>query len=254
MRLLLAASVAVGALVLPVAVRAQELVMDPITEANEVKNTLHDIADYDVQTKDLTNLIKTLQLAIQAYNAVNSITNVNSVSSALMLLQTRMPLPQDVNSVVQLLQGLGAGGTLAGIVQSLLASQQVYHVPGNDFQATRINNNATATAGQFAVAQQVYQASTARLTGADDLQARMGTALTSAEKTDLISRVGIETLRAQAQTNQLLATQIMQSAQSRLDDERLEQQRRQSVDNLVLVATEIIATGGALPAGMAWAF
>lgn len=259
MKRLLLATTALITLAAPA--RAQWAVIDIAANVKAAEAALHDAKDlalqleartqaardYVMQDLHLGQMIDTLRTTQRIYNEANAITNISSVSGALGYVQTRVPLPAGVGDVVGAIQGASYGGSISRQVIAFAERNRVYRPPGDDFQARRINNAAVSNAASMAVAQEVYAANATRLTGQDDLQARLGTARTQAEKQDLIARATIENGRAQAQANQLAATAMLAQAQRDADQQAQEQARRQSADAMVEEADAIIRAGGRRP-------
>lgn len=224
-------------------------VIDIAANLSLAKQVIHDLKDEISQDAQLAELIETYRMTQTIWAEANAVTDVHSVSQALGFIQTRFPLPAEVSDVVGLMQGVGSGGPLAGQVVGFLERNVAYAPGARDFQAWRINTNAQSTAGQMAMAQETYVAANRRLEGADELQRRLSTARTQAEKHDLTARGTIELNRAQAQTNQLLAAQLWANARRDADTQVQEQARRQSVDRMVEEADAVIAAGGRRGAG-----
>lgn len=223
---------------------AEAAIADAKDYALQVEARTQAAKDYVMQDLHLGQMIDQLRTAQTIWREANALTNISSVSGALGYVQTRVPLPGAANEVVGLIQGLSYGGSLSGYVTGFLGSNRVYSPPGDDFQARRIRANSMSNAGSMAIAQEVYTASATRLTGQDDLQARLASARTQAEKQDLIARATIENGRAQAQANQIAAASMLAQARRDADMQVLEQERRQSADMMVEEAETIIRNGG----------
>lgn len=219
-------------------------VIDIAANLKMARQVIHDLKDEIAQDAQLAELIGIYRTSQAAYYEANAITNIDSWQGALGYAQTRFPLPTEIGDVAALFQGVGSGGSIMPQVVGFLERNVAYAPRAPDFQAWRINTNAQTTAGQMAIAQQSYDAATRRLEGADEMQGRMASARTVAEKHDLTARAGIEGVRAQAQGNYLLASLLWQNARRDADEQVQEQSRRQSVDRMIEDADAVIAGGG----------
>jgi type IV secretion system protein VirB5 len=229
--------------------RAQGIpVIDIQANLRLIEQTIHNAKDYVMQDLHLAKMVETLREAKYYYNEVNALTSIHDVGSALGYVQTRVPLPSDTAEVVSMMQGLSYGGSVSQAVLGYLDRNTVYQPPGQDFQALRINQNATGNAGTMALAEAAFRASASRLEGADQLQSRLATARTQAEKQDMIAKANIENGRALALIAQLQSAALMAQARVERNEQVLEQERRMSADLMVQEADAVIRSGGRRPA------
>lgn len=213
-------------------------------EIHNISTAIRDAKAAVVRDLHLVEAMKIYRTGDLLYREANAITNISNMSEALGYAQTRVPLPHEVWDVAGMMTGMGSGGPLASQVVRFVDQNVAYMPTAPDYQAHRIRANATSTAGQMAIAQVSYEAANNRMQGAADLQERLGSARTAAEKADLAARAAIEQNRAIAQGNQLLALQIWQQAQRDAAQQEQEQNRRLAVERMIEDADGVIASGG----------
>jgi hypothetical protein len=205
------------------------------------QDTLKPITEiYDTTSKQLAQLTT-------LYNAFAHVTNATQLVQALNSQFIHEPMLNDAVQLEQAFRGMGLTTSLMGKIQILMNQIQYYRPSNNDFAGWHLNNRSTATAAQIASAQDAYTAAQQNVTG---LQQLMPSIATNDPKmvADLTARGTIETAKAVATTNQLMAASMLQQAQKDAARQQDEQAYRYSVDQLRTSAQAAIAAaqGGAV--------
>ncbi len=170
------------------------------------------------------------------YQSFAHLTDVTQLAPLLLQQSTIQALPEMVQ-IENLLRGQGFSGTLASQAQALMASIQVYTPTGYDFAATQMNTAARASAGQMAAAQTLYESSTQRVNGLQQMMGQLGLSADPKQTADIQARVEIENGYAAAQGNQIKALQVMQKAQEDVEQQQQDEAWRAGAESLVSQAT-----------------
>ena len=192
---------------------------------------IQQIQQFEQGAQQLLALQQQLTQAQQLYGSLNKITNMADVASILNNPAIRQVLPPDFASVEGLLTGKGTGAAGAS-QQSLLQGNTTYTSPGNDFYASALQSRANATAGSQALAQQMYDASTARIAGIDQLRQQISVSQDPKTTMDLTARLSAESSFLQADTLRMQALRMVQQAQLDVAQQQAEQQWRQRLDGI----------------------
>jgi hypothetical protein len=235
-----------------------DIVFDPaaVTElVQEAKNGLTQITWLsDLYTtaqdtlKPITGIYDTTQKELAQlttlYNAFAHVTNAAQLVQALNSNFIHEPMLANAVQLEQAFRGMGLTTSLMSKIQTLMNQIQYYKPSNNDFAGWHLNNRTSATAGQIASAQDAYTAATQNVIG---LQQLMPSITTNDPKmvADLTARGTIETAKAVASGNQLLAAQMLQQAQKDVAHQQDEQAYRFSVDQLHASAQRAIAAAQA---------
>ena len=236
---------------------AQWAVFDGAAAGNAMQSLANDAYAAAQRLAQINNQIAQLvQLkATLAAVAHGNLAAVGDLVPQLGALGITNPFGDDMGALVQSMSGLAtSAGQLAGTVgqtgqlaRNLLNTDQFYAARGSDFRATALLQAAQAAAYQKAVAQQALDATAKRIEALTQLRDRLGTTSTLKGSTDAVARMAGEQAMAQAQTNQLLAIQIMQRAQALTDQQRELQAWRCSAEALVARANgDAAAAAGGL--------
>lgn len=201
----------------------------------EAQQGAQEIAQLESQLRQLENINSISQNQLtQLTNFYQSFAHLTSVTQLVPLLQqqsTVNPLPE-MAAIENQLRGVGFTGSLASQSQTMLAKNQIYAPSGTDFNATQMNKSAQATAGQMAAAEQLYIASTQRMQAMQQLEQQLAISADPKQTADLTARATMESGIAQAQTNQGLALQVLQSGQTATQGQQMDQAWRQGADSL----------------------
>lgn len=126
--------------------------------------------------------------------------------------------------------GPGALGTIAGGYRE---RNRVYAPDGADFQAQEMRRTAASVAGAQAMAGTLYQSATDRVAVLQGIEGQLATAADAKAVADLTARIGAEQAYIQAQQVQAQALVLWQQAQLRNREQREQERRRQSIDDLI---------------------
>lgn len=182
---------------------------------------------------------------VSFYQSFSHLTHASQFAPTLLQQSTSNPLPEIAQAEAALRgQGIGFSGNLAGSIQTLLTTMQVYKPAGTDFAAQQMNNAALASAGQMAAAEQLYSSSTQRIQGLQQLQQQLAVSADPKTTLDLTARATIENGLAQAQTNQGMAMNVMQQAQQQSQAQQQDQAWRQGADGLEAAAKSAASAAG----------
>lgn len=234
-RLIFPALMAVSALcpVVPTPALAQWAVVD----ASAISHMVEQAQIMTNQLNTLGNISgvasNTLSQLQSFYGSMSQITNAASVIPTLLQASQTYPL-QDLAAAEGILRANNSGftGNLASSALQVLKQTQYFQSSQSYFAATEMNANARSTAGQIAAAQILYQSSQDRIAGLQQMRDQIATAKDPKVTMDLAARAQIENNIAQEQANQSQALRMMQTAQSDLARQRLEQEDRQGWENL----------------------
>lgn len=224
-----------------------DIVFDPSNFAEletEVQNGLTEIKNLE---QIYTNARQQLQELEAFYNLFAHITNVAQLAAVLNSNFIKSPMLADALQLEQAFRGLGLNTTLAGKIRAIINRVQYYAPQGNDFAAKHLNDQATATAGQLASAEDAYTAENTRIDGLKQLQAEISTD-DPKKIADLQVRATLEAATAIAENNKLVAAQMIQQAQRDAVRQQSEQGFRYSVDQMAQQAQAALnaANGGAV--------
>ena len=215
---------------------AVDIVSDPLVEANTLQSLAKEILAAEKRVEMINNQIIQIQNLVATLNAVShgNLAALSSLSPELGALGLTSPLGGDVAGLVSALGGLGgsvaATGTLA---QQMMSTDNFYLPSGADFRAVAMNQAAAALAQQRALASLALDSSTKRLASLTTLRNQLGSTADVKAAADATARLTGEQATAQAQTNQLLAAQMLQSAQLGSSKARDEQAWRCSAESFV---------------------
>lgn len=179
------------------------------------------------------------------YQSFAHLTNASQLAPTLLQQSTANPLPE-ISQIEAALRGEGVGftGNLSSSIQTMLAKIQVYRPTGTDFASQQMNNAALASAGQMAAAEQLYNSSTQRIQGLQQLSGQLGASADPKQTLDLTARATIENGIAQAQANQGAAINVLQQAQQQSQLQQQDQAWRQGADNLAAAAKSAATSAG----------
>lgn len=208
---------------------AQMAVIDAASLVNTAKMVESDVVAAQARVDQLVRLKQT-------FDAVKhgDLAALQSIAPELGLDGLTMPLGTDMANLASAVQGLAnSAGATAGMAQSLLQADQLYTPNGGDFRALAINQAAVALASQKAIAEASLQSSAQRLQGLNALRNGLGPSPDIKAAADATARMTGEQATATAQGNQLLATMIMQNAQTATDAAREQQMARCGAERLM---------------------
>ena len=230
--------------------RAQMWVADPLVEANTLQSLIKEAVAAQARVTQITNQLTQIQHAIATVNAVShgNLAALADLSPELGGLSLTSPLGGDTAGLVSALGGLGGSVMATGALAQQMMSTDNYYLPQpSDFRAVAMNQAAAALAQQRALASLALDSNTQRLASLTNLRNQLGSTADVKAAADATARLAGEQATAQAQTNQLLAAQMLQASQIGTSKAREEQAWRCSAESFV---QEAKAAAEAADAGM----
>ena len=230
--------------------RAQMWVADPLVEANTLQSLIKEAVAAQARVTQITNQLTQIQHAIATVNAVShgNLAALADLSPELGALGLTSPLGSDTAGLVSALGGLGGSVMATGaLAQQMMATDNYYLPQLGDFRAVAMNQAAAALAQQRALASLALDSNTRRLASLTNLRNQLGSTADVKAAADATARLAGEQATAQAQTNQLLAAQMLQASQIGTSKAREEQAWRCSAESFV---QEAQAAADAANAGM----
>jgi type IV secretion system protein VirB5 len=179
-----------------------------------------------------------LQTAKSTLDSVSHLPDqaLNQASQAFQKPELRQALPTGSG-----VQDLLNGEQLNAQAQQFLNKNRVYQPTGDDFAAQEMTRNSQSIANQQAMANSLYQSSTARINALQGLESQLSTAKDAKSVADISARIQQEQAYIQAQQVQAQSLQMWQAAQQRNAEQRSDEQRRQRVESMI---AEAKARGG----------
>lgn len=227
------------------AARAQIAVIDVPAEISGAKALAEAVVAAEKRVIAINNQIAELARLKQTYEAVShgDLAALSNIAPELGMPALTSPLGDDMPELAASIAGLGgAANATSALSQNLLRTDQLYAPSGADFRAIAINQAAAALASQKALAEISLQSSGDRLASLTALRQGLGNSPDIKAATDATARLTGEQATATAQGNQLLATMILQNAQTATDAAREQQLARCSAEKLIDEAKRAKAT------------
>ena len=239
-----------GALLWGGAANALDIVSDPLVEANTLQALAKEVIAAQARVTQITNQLTQIQHAVATFNAVShgNLAALADLSPELGGLGLTSPLGSDTAGLVSALSGLGGSVMATGALAQQMMSTDNYYLPQpSDFRAVAMNQAAAALAQQRALASLALDSNTRRRASLTNLRNQLGSTADVKAAADATARLAGEQATAQAQTNQLLAAQMLQASQLGTSKAREEQAWRCSAESFV---QEAQAAADAANAGM----
>ncbi len=146
----------------------------------------------------------------------------------------RNALPPQSTVLGSVLDGSTAGpGALGTVAEGYRERNRVYAPDGADFQAQELRRTAVSVAGAQAMAGTLYQSAADRVAVLQGIEGQLASAADAKAVADLAARIGAEQAYIQAQQVQAQALVLWQQAQTRNREQREQERRRQSIDELI---------------------
>lgn len=225
----------VSALVFCVAVPASAqfggMVYDPSNYAQAVEQVRQLQQQYAKMQEQLQTAKSTLDSVSHAPDQA-----LNQLGQSFNTQQLRQALPTGDG-----VQNLLNGEQLNAQAQQFLNKNRVYQPTGDDFAAQEMTRNGQSIANQQAMANSLYQSSTARINALQGLESQLAGAKDAKSVADISARIQQEQAYIQAQQVQAQSLQMWQAAQQRNAEQRSDEQRRQRVESMI---AEAKARGG----------
>lgn len=191
------------------------------------------VANQIQQLTQMANQLKTMQDQLaqsqQLYGSLAKLTNMADVASVLNDPAIRQALPPDFAGLEQLFSGSGTG-PVSHSASRYLEENRTYSSPGNDFYASELTRQQQENAGAVGLAQQVYETSTRRMQGIDQLRQQIGKTTDPKDAMDLQARLSAEAAFLQTDILKMQALQMIQQAQLQVQEQRSRENWRQRLD------------------------
>ena len=216
----------------PSAAQAQVAVIDPSNLAQAIEQVQQLAQQLQMMQQQYQQLQQTYQAIAHA-----PAPSLNALGQRLDVDAFRNALPPQSSVLGSVMTGTSLGpGSLGTTVREHREQNRVYTPDGADFQAQEMQRNATSVAGAQAMAGELYQSATDRVTALRGLEGELASAADAKAVADLSARIGAEQAYIQAQQVQAQARVLWQQAQMRNQDQREQERRRQSIDALIAQA------------------
>lgn len=192
---------------------AQQIVYDP-TNYGQL------LAQAQTALQQLQQARAQLQSAQSLYSSLNTNSGVNGLAGLLNTPALRAVLP-DAQAYIQASQGnLGALGQIGARAQSLRTASRLYTPAAGDTAGQALDASGDRAARDLALGETVADAAAQRLTGLQQLQARLDTAPDARSVLDLQARLTAEQAMTANDQMRLQALAMSQAAQTRMAEQQ----------------------------------
>jgi len=189
----------------------------PVVDAAAIANARQEFA------QEIAQMVRELEEAKRLYDAVNGLTNMHDIASALNDPQVRELLGPEAMQIASSLDvNIDALGDLSSTAQGFLDHTQVTtdDVTANDFYRQELDRIGAQSARDAAIGDRIVQAADSRLAGLERLRQAIGGASTQKEIDALTARMQIESAMLQNDTNRIQGLAMLQEAQAKVEDQR----------------------------------
>ncbi|UTS79112.1 Type IV secretion system protein virB5 [Phaeobacter piscinae] len=189
----------------------------PVIDATQIANAKQQFA------QEIGQMAKELEEAKRLYDAVNGITEMADIASALNDPRVRELLGPEALEIASLLDvGADSLGDLSGKANQYLDHTRVNQadISAEDFYRQELDRIAAQSARDAAIGDRIIQSADDRLAGLERLRQAIGGAATQKEIDALSARLQVETAMLQNDTNRIQGLAMLQSAQARVEDQR----------------------------------
>ena len=214
-----AATAAAALLLSPGAAQAQQIVHDPTSYAQLVREARTALD----QLEQLREQVRQGELL---FESLNDISEVNRLAQELGLPEVRNPLP-DLRSLRAAADGdLSALGALAERADAIRAETRLYAPPADGvprvdrYYREALERSGARTARDLAVGEAVDAAADQRLAGLETLRQALGSAPNARAVMDLEARLSAEQALIQNEQVRLQGFALIQAAEARLEEQR----------------------------------
>ena len=203
----------------------------------DARNYAQIVEQLKTAEQQLAVVTKTYNQAVDAYNDVHGLTNVDGAAQLLNTDAAKRWLPSGARDIEQLMASSSSGlGSLGQQAANIRAGRKV-NLPalsGTATDADRARRASLEAAGDTAaknaaIADAAYGATTTRTTGLDQLQQALAEATTDKDRQMIQARIAIEVARIQNDTMQLQAVRMRQEAEDRLVAQQMREQRTANI-------------------------
>jgi type IV secretion system protein VirB5 len=208
---------------------AQLVVIDPSNLAQAVEQVTQLVQQLKVLQEQYAQLQATYAAIAHAPQG-----QLNQLGAQLNVDQYRNALPTQSSTLGAVMNGTGQGtGNLASSTQNYLGQNRVYAPTGTDFQAQEMQRRATSVAGSQAMAAELYQSASNRITTLRAIEAQLANAPDAKAVADIQARLLAEQTYIQAQQVQAQSLAMWQASQQRNEEQRRDEDRRREIDRLI---------------------
>ncbi|MFV1601501.1 MULTISPECIES: type IV secretion system protein [unclassified Phaeobacter] len=189
----------------------------PVIDATQIANAKQQFA------QEIAQMAKELEEAKRLYDAVNGITDMADIASALNDPKVRELLGPEALEIASLLDvEADSLGDLSGKANQYLDHTRVNQadISAEDFYRQELDRIGAQSARDAAIGDRIVQSADDRLAGLERLRQAIGVAATQKEIDALSARLQVETAMLQNDTNRIQGLTMLQSAQARVEDQR----------------------------------
>ena len=189
----------------------------PVIDATAIANSKAEFA------KEIAQMVKELEEAKRLYDAINGMTDMADIASALNDPKVRELLGPEAMSIAKSLDvNIDALGDLADTANGFLDHMRVTasDVSAEDFYRQELDRIGARTARDAAVGDRIVQSADERLAGLERLRQAIGTASTQKEIDALQARLQVESAMLQNDTNRIQGLAMLQEAQTAVEAQR----------------------------------
>jgi len=200
----------------------------PVVDQTSILKQIESITQLKSQ---LDALHQQIDQAQQLYGSLNKLTNIADVANVLNDPEIRKALPSDFVSIEGLFKGNGSG-SIGQSASKFLESNSSYQTGADDFYAKELSRIQNKNAGQMSLGQQIYDAATKRIDGIDELREKISSTGDAKGIADLQARLQAEQAFLQTDVLRMEGLQMVQRAQTEVDEQRKAEDWRQRMDSM----------------------
>lgn len=189
----------------------------PVIDATAIANSKAEFA------KEIAQMVKELEEAKRLYDAVNGLTEMADIASALNDPKVRELLGPEAMSIAKSLDvDINDLGDLSDAANGYLDHTRVTasDVSAEDFYRQELDRIGARSARDAAVGDRIVQSADDRLAGLERLRQAIGTASTQKDINALQARLQVESAMLQNDTNRIQGLAMLQEAQSEVEAQR----------------------------------
>ena len=167
----------------------------------------------------------------QTYQAISHLPSTASsmIQSNLDAFRNPLPAPGTTGSMMN-------GGVLGPLAGAYLSRNRIYAPTGTDFQSTEMARKATGIANAMALANQLFASSSGRIDALRAMESQLTRAPDEKAVLDISARVQAEHAYIQAAQVQAQSLALVAETERRNEEQRQDEVRLQSIDNLIAQA------------------
>ncbi len=210
----------------------------PVFDATQVARSIEQIQNQLEQLKKMESQLKEAQ---RLYDSFNKTGNINDLLALLNDPKVRQHLPQDAQQLSQLLQGKNVSGfgdinNRANEIRNENRQMKPDSNAANDFYYQELERMGIRTATQMAMGEKIYTTATTRQQNIQQLAARVSSATDYRELANVQAMILLEMASMQNEMLKIQGAVMMFSADEKLDNQRLKENRRQDYADIVTLS------------------